>query len=87
MVLYNWTMISVALVFWGVSALRGRSLTPLSQTPIGSNYKDWSAELGEPLVFRSELLYRGGELRVLRVREHPLNVEEHPLTAKSTLSK
>ena len=30
---------------------------------------------------------RGGELRVLRVREHPLNVEVHPLTAKSTPSK
>ena len=45
--------------FWEVyqaSALRGRSLTPLSQTPIGSNYKDWSAELGEPVVFRPELL-------------------------------
>ena len=56
MVLYNWTMISVALVFGGVSALRGRSLTPLSQTPIGSNYKDWSAELGEPVVLRSKLL-------------------------------
>ena len=26
-------------------------------------------------------------LRVLRVREHPLNVEVHPLTAKSTPSK
>ena len=30
---------------------------------------------------------RGGELGVLRVREHPLNVEVHPLTAKSTPSK
>ena len=29
---------------------------------------------------------RGGELGVLRVREHPLNVEVHPLTAKSTPS-
>ena len=28
--------------------------------------------------------FRGGELGVLRVREHPLNVEVHPLTAKST---
>ena len=27
---------------------------------------------------------RGGELRVLRVREHPLNMKVHPLTAKST---
>ena len=27
---------------------------------------------------------RGGELGVLRVHEHPLNVEVHPLTAKST---
>ena len=30
---------------------------------------------------------RGGELGVLRVREHPLNMEVHPLTAKSTPSK
>ena len=30
---------------------------------------------------------RGGELGVLRVREHPLNVEVPPLTAKSTPSK
>ena len=29
----------------------------------------------------------GGELGVLRVRKHPLNVEVHPLTAKSTPSK
>ena len=29
---------------------------------------------------------RGGELGVLRVREHPLNMEAHPLTAKSTPS-
>ena len=27
---------------------------------------------------------RGGELGVLRVREHPLNMEVHALTAKST---
>ena len=40
MVFYNRAMISVVLVLGGVSALRGRSLTPLSQTPIGSNYKD-----------------------------------------------
>ena len=31
--------------------------------------------------------FRGGELGVLRVREHPLNMEVHPLTAKSTPSK
>ena len=31
--------------------------------------------------------HRGGELGVLRVREHPLNMEVHPLTAKRTLSK
>ena len=30
---------------------------------------------------------RGGELGVLRVLEHPLNMEVHPLTAKSTPSK
>ena len=30
---------------------------------------------------------RGGELRVLRVREHPLSMQVHPLTAKSTPSK
>ena len=30
---------------------------------------------------------RGGELGVLRVREHPLNMEVHSLTAKSTPSK
>ena len=30
---------------------------------------------------------RGGKLGVLRVREHPLNMEVHPLTAKSTPSK
>ena len=30
---------------------------------------------------------RGGELGVLRVREHPLSAQVHPLTAKSTLSK
>ena len=30
---------------------------------------------------------RGGELGVLRVREHPLSEQVHPLTAKSTLSK
>ena len=30
---------------------------------------------------------RGGELGVSRVREHPLNMEVHPLTAKSTPSK
>ena len=27
---------------------------------------------------------RGGELGVLRVREHPLNKKVHPLTTKST---
>ena len=32
-------------------------------------------------------LFRGGELGVLRVREHPLNVEVHPLIVKSTPSK
>ena len=31
-----------------------------------------------------DILFRGGELGVLRVREHPLNLEMHPLTAKST---
>ena len=31
--------------------------------------------------------YRGGELGVLRVREHPLRTQVHPLIAKSTLSK
>ena len=30
---------------------------------------------------------RGGELGVLRVREHPLREQVHPLIAKSTLSK
>ena len=30
---------------------------------------------------------RGGELRVLRVREHPLSAQMHPLTAKSTPSR
>ena len=30
---------------------------------------------------------RGGELGVLRVREHPLSEKVHPLIAKSTLSK
>ena len=30
---------------------------------------------------------RGGELGVLRVREHPLSLQVHPLTAKSTPSK
>ena len=30
---------------------------------------------------------RGGELGVLRVCEHPLSAQVHPLTAKSTLSK
>ena len=30
---------------------------------------------------------RGGELGVLGVREHPLNMEVHPLTVKSTPSK
>ena len=29
----------------------------------------------------------GGELGVLRVREHPLSAQVHPLTAKSTPSK
>ena len=28
-----------------------------------------------------------GELRVLRVREHPLSMQVHPLTAKGTPSK
>ena len=31
--------------------------------------------------------YRGGELGVLRVREHPLSKQVHPLIAKSTPSK
>ena len=30
---------------------------------------------------------RGGELGALRVREHPLSAQVHPLTAKSTISK
>ena len=30
---------------------------------------------------------RGGELGVLRVREHPLSAQVHPLTAKSTVEK
>ena len=30
---------------------------------------------------------RGGELGVLRVREHPLSMKVHPLTTKSTPSK
>ena len=30
---------------------------------------------------------RGGELGVLRVREHPLSIQVHPLTTQSTLSK
>ena len=30
---------------------------------------------------------RGGELGVLRVREHPLSKQVHPLVAKSTLLK
>ena len=30
---------------------------------------------------------RGGELGVLRVREHPLSENVHPLIAKSNLSK
>ena len=30
---------------------------------------------------------RGGELRVLRVRDHPLSTQVHPLTTKSTPSK
>ena len=38
-----------------------------------------------PAMF--DALGRGGELRVLRVREHPLNVEVHRLTAKSIPSK
>ena len=37
------------------------------------------ASYGDPL--------RGRELGVLRVREHPLSAQVHPLTAKSTLSK
>ena len=57
MVLYNRAMISVILALGSVSALRGRSLTPLSQTTIGSNYKDLSAELGESVALRPELLW------------------------------
>ena len=29
-------------------------------------------------------MIRGGDLEVLRVHEHPLNVEVHPLTAKAS---
>ena len=36
---------------------------------------------------RARSKIRGGELRVLRVREHPLSEQVHPLLAKSTLSK
>ena len=41
------------------------------------------------IVQRKDILgpSRGGELGVLRVREHPLSAQVHPLTAKSTLSK
>ena len=40
----------------------------------------------EPSLAPSSEL-RGGELGVLRVREHPLSAQVHPLTAKSTLPK
>ena len=39
------------------------------------------------LPFSANIIDRGGELGVLRVREHPLNMKLHPLTAKSTPSK
>ena len=43
------------------------------------------------LVFLMEscfiTLIKGGELGVLRVREHPLGAQVHPLIAKCTLSK
>ena len=37
-----------------------------------------------PLIWQQT---RGGELGVLRVREHPLRTQVHPLIAKSTRSK
>ena len=40
-----------------------------------------------PKLKDGSVFSRGGELGVLRVREHPLNMEVHPLTAKSTPSK
>ena len=39
------------------------------------------------IIYRPHLPIRGGELGVLRVREHPLSAQMRPLTAKSTLSK
>ena len=54
----------------------------------------WSPVNSSHLIFDAAVLHvclgfriRGGELGVLRVREHPLNVEVHPLTTKSNLSK
>ena len=35
-------------------------------------------------VLESGFTIRGGELGVLRVRDHPLSMQVHPLTAKST---
>ena len=42
---------------------------------------------GRPSDDEARSASRGGELRFLRVREHPLSEKVHPLIAKSTLSK
>ena len=44
-------------------------------------------EVGERMGGMIKTKSRGGESRVLRVHEHPLSAQVHPLTAKSTLSK
>ena len=41
----------------------------------------------ELYIFQLEVVTRGGELGILRVREHPLSTQVHPLIAKSNPSK
>ena len=66
----------------------GKSATNFDSPPAEScpNGRQ-NAELPKLSALFGTLTTRGRELRVLRVREHPLNVEVHPLTAKSTPSK
>ena len=68
--------------YWGNSPVNLKG-----QNPGGESFPTFPSGGYARYAHALDYTPRGGELWVLRVREHPLSMQVHPLTAKSTPSK